>query len=152
MIIFAPILVFFGGVFALRSTINAFDALVICALCVWSGMSIIGIFRARSEYLMAVITGLLILCILALLIWFGVLYTRHGIFDESGAIVKDFWNCFYFSIVTFTTLGYGDFIPTDDIRIIAAFEALIGYLFLGFLIATFIVVIQKRLERSHKQH
>ena len=36
----------------------------------------------------------------------------------------------YFSIVTFTTLGFGDFVPCEA-RIVAAFEALLGTLHLG---------------------
>ncbi|GAB5415752.1 MAG: hypothetical protein Cons2KO_33550 [Congregibacter sp.] len=37
----------------------------------------------------------------------------------------------YFSIVTFTTLGYGDFTPTEEFRILAASQALFGYVYLG---------------------
>lgn len=40
----------------------------------------------------------------------------------------------YFSIVTFTTLGYGDIQPAAGLRLIAALEALYGYLFLGLLV------------------
>ena len=36
----------------------------------------------------------------------------------------------YFSIVTFTTLGFGDFVPCSA-RLVAAFEALLGTLHLG---------------------
>ncbi|MEW4529568.1 ion channel [Maioricimonas sp. JC845] len=38
----------------------------------------------------------------------------------------DVWRAMYFSIVTFTTLGYGDYHPTGALRIVAAFEALVG--------------------------
>jgi hypothetical protein len=43
-------------------------------------------------------------------------------------------NTLFFSIVTFTTLGYGDFQPTPRMRLIAASEAIIGYLYLGLLV------------------
>lgn len=41
----------------------------------------------------------------------------------------------YFSAVTWTTLGYGDLQPQGFCRIVAASEALVGYIFLGSLIA-----------------
>jgi hypothetical protein len=40
----------------------------------------------------------------------------------------------YFSIVTWTTLGYGDFTPPAAIRMIAAIQAMLGYIFLGILV------------------
>ena len=40
----------------------------------------------------------------------------------------------YFSIVTFTTLGFGDLQPTPDGRIYAAIQALSGYVYLGIVI------------------
>jgi hypothetical protein len=41
----------------------------------------------------------------------------------------------YFSVVTWTTLGYGDLQPKGFCRIVAATEALIGNIYLGSLIA-----------------
>lgn len=46
-----------------------------------------------------------------------------------------FSDALYFSIVTFTTLGYGDFQPHPTLRLAAAFHALIGYTYLGLLVA-----------------
>ena len=41
----------------------------------------------------------------------------------------------YFSVVTFTTLGYGDIQPTIEFRLVAAFQALLGFLFVPIIIA-----------------
>jgi voltage-gated potassium channel Kch len=42
----------------------------------------------------------------------------------------------YFSFVTLTTLGYGDFTPATDIgKVMVTFEALIGQVFLVTLVA-----------------
>ncbi len=51
---------------------------------------------------------------------------------------RAFGSSLYFSMVTFTTLGYGDFQPVPRMRLIASFEALIGYAFLGLLVGLLI--------------
>ncbi|GAA5217989.1 ion channel [Corallincola platygyrae] len=51
--------------------------------------------------------------------------------------------CLYFSVVTFTTLGYGDIAPVGLARFIAAFEAFTG----SFTIALFVVVFVKKMTR-----
>ena len=42
--------------------------------------------------------------------------------------------CLYFSITTYTTLGYGDLSPSGWLRIITSLEALLGLVNMGFLI------------------
>ena len=49
----------------------------------------------------------------------------------------------YFSVVTFTTLGYGDITPVAGTRALAAFEAFIG----SFTSALFVVVFVKKMTR-----
>ena len=40
----------------------------------------------------------------------------------------------YFSIVTWTTLGYGDYKPAESLRLVAGLEASLGYVFLGLIV------------------
>jgi len=56
---------------------------------------------------------------------------------------KLFLSCLYYSVVTFTTLGYGDFTPIGISRAIAALEAFTG----SFTIALFVVVFVKKMTR-----
>jgi voltage-gated potassium channel Kch len=49
----------------------------------------------------------------------------------------NFADSFYFSSVTFTTLGYGDFTPNGFLRVVTAFEAIFGGMSIGFLVAGF---------------
>lgn len=51
-------------------------------------------------------------------------------------IYTDLLTALYFSTVTFTTLGYGDLQPVPHMRVLAGFEAVVGYIFLGFLVGT----------------
>ena len=46
----------------------------------------------------------------------------------------DFDTAVYFSTVTWTTLGYGDYAPVPDLQLLAALEAFTGLIFFGLLI------------------
>jgi hypothetical protein len=60
--------------------------------------------------------------------------------DNSNP-VTDPLVCLYFSITTWTTVGYGDFRPTEAFRLIAASEAIVGYVFMALLIAALTFVV-----------
>lgn len=64
---------------------------------------------------------------------FADLYGLIGINTAEGT-TRDAVDCIYFSIVTWTTLGYGDFSPTESLRIPAAIQALLGQLYMAILI------------------
>lgn len=63
------------------------------------------------------------------------IYQDVGLVTSAG-LESDlaFSDAVYFSIVTFTTLGYGDYQPHPDLRILSALQALYGYIYLGLLI------------------
>ncbi len=56
----------------------------------------------------------------------------------------------YFSIVTFTTLGYGDIAPVDNFRMLAAFQALYGYLFMGLFVGLLIDILRGTADAPNK--
>ena len=60
-------------------------------------------------------------------------------------IIERIKESIYFSIVTFTTLGYGDFHPKPELfsQLIAAFEAFIGM----FTMAFFTITVARRIMR-----
>jgi hypothetical protein len=54
---------------------------------------------------------------------------------QQGAPVSASWHTsLYFSIVTWTTLGYGDFTVRDELQLLAALEAMAGYVFFGLMV------------------
>ena len=56
----------------------------------------------------------------------AVFYT-FGSLNQSGALFRpDFYQGFYFSVVTFTTVGYGDYTPIGLSKIVAIVEAICG--------------------------
>ena len=61
-----------------------------------------------------------------------------------GAIATDLINGLYFSIITFSTIGYGDFYPASPVsRLLVGIESLAGALF----IALFVFVLGRRVAR-----
>ncbi len=62
-----------------------------------------------------------------------------------GANVLDYLNCVYYSVVTFTTRGYGDITPSDGLaRPLAALQAFAG----AFMMAMFVAVFGKKMTRG----
>ena len=49
----------------------------------------------------------------------------------------------YFSMVTFTTLGYGDVLLDERWRLMAAFEAANGIIIFGLSTAVVVAVVQR---------
>ena len=70
-------------------------------------------------------------------------YLIFGNIYKGKEQIGDFGSLLYFSTVTFTTLGYGDYHPESWIRYIASFEALSG----AFMISLFIVVLTRKFLR-----
>ena len=91
---------------------------------------------ARGQYTEAVTTTGIFIQALLLIGNFAAIYAGHGLIDpvvqdgQSSPIMRGI----YFSTVTWTTLGYGDVQPKPDIRLIAALEALLGYIYFGLLV------------------
>ncbi|MBL9190201.1 MAG: two pore domain potassium channel family protein [Opitutaceae bacterium] len=61
----------------------------------------------------------------------------------------DWLDYIYFSFMTYTTVGYGDLVPTGPIRFIAATEALNGWVLLGWS-ASFTFLEMQRFWREPK--
>jgi hypothetical protein len=64
-------------------------------------------------------------------------YTSLGLHNSEG-ITHDKWDALYFSIITWTTTGYGDLVPFGASRWIACSEALLGTLYNGLGLAVVI--------------
>lgn len=85
-----------------------------------------------------------LLWILFIIMIFASLYKIFGLIEFNDQ-VKDvcFWQSLYFSVVTFTTLGYGDIVPIGYAgQILVVFEVFLGIV----TIALFIPLIIKKLE------
>lgn len=88
-----------------------------------------------------ILVGMIV--VFAMLFWIlGLLETDslNGIYlDKKPA---EFQEALYFSVVTITTLGYGDFTPSGVSRLLAVVEAVAGLFFAGYSISQVLSVKQ----------
>lgn len=115
----------------------------------WSKM--VDVFCAYGESPPRVIGFSLLLNVLCAVVYFAIGVNGPDgsmAFDVDAGILanlKQYGNCLYYSIVTFTTLGYGDVTPPEGIlRPLAAVQAFTG----AFMMAMFVAVFGKKMTRG----
>ena len=75
-----------------------------------------------------------VMCCMGVILIFSLVYYHI----PKTINTNDWLGCLYFSVVTFTTLGYGDICPISGLgRLIVIAEVSIGYIMLGLLVAIF---------------
>lgn len=89
-----------------------------------------------KEYFWILIYGLLNIFI------FASLYYSFGLSYKDSVMSGDWTIATYFSIVTWTTLGYGDFLALPELRLVAAFQALMGYIYMAILMGLLLNLAQ----------
>ncbi len=79
--------------------------------------------------------------------YYGLIHYAHiGDIIVSTSLVtfdESLLSCLYFSATTYTSLGYGDVVPTDGLRMLAGIEALNGLVLIGWS-ASFIYLVMER--------
>jgi hypothetical protein len=83
---------------------------------------------------------------------FASLYHMFGINHGDTVIIGDWYNSFYFSVVTWTTLGYGDLSPVKNMRLVAALEAFLGYVYMAALVGLLLDLPQHSKKSQFKSH
>jgi hypothetical protein len=92
-------------------------------------------FWLSTWMLIGVAWRLVVSHVLQVLCW-GALYCAAGVFN-------DLTSCAYFSMVTYTTVGYGDLVPPERWRMTAGVEGLTGILMCGWSTAFFFTVVSR---------
>ena len=78
------------------------------------------------------------------LLYAFIYWATQGVMRPGYADRLNFWQTFYFSGVTFATVGYGDFIPKPHTRMIALTEGFVGVFTMGY----FVAVLANRLSKA----
>jgi len=91
----------------------------------------------------------------SILIWLVIMWMCIGIgveatiwallylFSPAITVLSDFQTAFYFSMVTYTTLGYGDIVLTGDWRTLSSVQAANGVIIFGWTTALIFYFIQR---------
>lgn len=80
---------------------------------------------------------------------FGVLYySISELFPGFGDLattlplelnhLHEFWNCMYYSAITFFTIGYGEYFPHGYLKLLAAFEGFTGVFLMSYFTVAFV--------------
>ncbi len=74
-------------------------------------------------------------------------------FPESSIAFDSFSDAWYFSLVTFTSLGYGDIVLSGHWRLISGIEAINGIMLIGWSTALMFLLVQRFFKMVHdNQH
>ena len=118
---------------------------------VWVVLPLAGVWRKKVAThngvvpvmgLSRLVSGLLILHLIEMGIW--------AIALAALAVLPDFETALYFSLKSYTTVGYGDVLPAREWRLVGPIEAAVGVLMLG-LSTSFIVATLQRVHGSRHQ-
>ncbi|MEM6485155.1 MAG: ion channel [Pseudomonadota bacterium] len=91
----------------------------------------------------------LLLCVLWLLLGVFVIVALWALLFMIRGVFSDWDTSLYFSVVSVTTVGYGDITLATGSRILAGFAAADGFLIFGLYTASLYEVITKLREERH---
>jgi Ion channel len=85
----------------------------------------------KANIFKTLLKGLLLYCGL-ILFWGTIIYFSNSAKFSSGTETPNFWECLYFSCITFATIGYGDIVPNEIIgQIIVILQSMSAIVFIG---------------------
>ena len=103
-------------------------------------------FASRQRWLIniiifgAILTHIVEMTLFAIVYWMLCESGQYGaIHDSEGIISSDYW---YFSFVVYTSLGFGDLIPSGAIRMMTAIETLTGLVLIAWTASFLFVEMQ----------
>jgi hypothetical protein len=131
--------VFIGSLLTLVTTcVHAVGSLVAIKGLKW-GHPLEHSHTGRVLRISTLVVGMFLLSLLEALFW-AYAYLQVG-------AIGDFEAALYFSLVTFTTLGYGDITFGPDWRMLAAFDAANGIIMFGWTTALVVAYLQRLMPK-----
>jgi hypothetical protein len=61
----------------------------------------------------------------------------------AAGLFSDFETSLYYSLKSYTTVGYGDILPADQWRLLGPIEAAVGILMLGWSTGVIVAAVQR---------
>lgn len=95
------------------------------------------LWALRHPNRIALIMPMVLAVVSLIILGNAVLFEAAGIRNVARGVIHDGFAGLYLSVMTITTVGYGDFVPATDMgRLFAMTEAFSGYLLMAILIST----------------
>jgi hypothetical protein len=91
--------------------------------------------KAAIVPLIRLVSGLLLLHVVEMGVW-GATYAAMG-------VLPDFETSLYYSLKSYTTVGYGDVLPGAAWRLVGPIEAAVGVLMLGLSTGVIVAAVQR---------
>jgi len=113
---------------------NIILCIIVVILAIQMSVMAIFPFLAKEIGKLKLLVAFLLQAVVLIFLFAGI-YRGYGLIGNNGNIINEPLTALYFSIVTWTTLGYGDYQPREEIQLIAAFQSILGYLFLGMIVS-----------------
>jgi hypothetical protein len=104
----------------------------------WPSLARVG-FLASTWQMIRIACWIVLAHLIEIAIW--------GLFYAWQAVLPDFATAAYYSIVTYTTVGYGDVLVGEEWRLISGVEALTGILMCGWSAGFFFSIVSQRIAR-----
>jgi amino acid transporter len=105
----------------------------------------------KSEYIISIIFVFFLTITMFAVIYAEPIENSNNYFMEFGKPYNiSFFDAFYFSTTTITTLGYGDITPVGIFRLFVVIEVLMGLIYTGSMIYFIVKIFEKNQKNSIK--
>jgi len=98
--------------------------------------------RAQHDLAKALIVSLLVAWMCISLVCEVLLWAAYYRWNPEVTVLPDLETAFYFSMVTFTSVGYGDIVLTGSPRVLASLQAANGVIIFGWTTALIFFYVQ----------
>ena len=136
-------ILFAGGLVVVTVVIHAVGFSALLRAIVWSRALDKSGFRRVAPWVMGLTSWLMLIHLLEVSVW-GLFYLWQGCMPDAES-------SFYFSGVTYTTLGYGELLLPTPWRMFAPLEALTGILMCGLSTGLFFAVVNRWMNNFMKR-
>src|SRR5262245_10537238 len=120
-----------------KELFSAFVIMGICLVLHVVGITVLGEFLVRRRDAIAERTGSVYAAGLLLIVFSAVIVLHlieaviWALFYYEAGLLKDFESCIYFSLSSYSTIGYGDLLLPEGWRLLGTIEGVSGVLLCG---------------------
>lgn len=103
--------------------------------------------RRRSKGLQLIVSCLL------MVLAYAAIYRQLGVHDALDRVtLHDPWTALYFSVITTATVGYGDYVPSNDAKAFAAAQALMSIVWSGLFFGVIVSSLWSSASEAAPDH